>query len=120
MNQREDGAAGEAQASRFLEDEGYEIVSRNFRTRRGEVDLVARRGRTLCFVEVRMRATRVFGEPAATVTHGKQRRVISAAMSYLARHRIQDMMLRFDVISIVGQGAGSELVHIPNAFDAGA
>jgi len=73
----------------------------------------------VCFVEVRMRSTDAWGDPALTVSFAKQRRVVKAALRYLFRHDLSDRMVRFDVISVVGQGPAAQLEHIPAAFDAG-
>src|SRR5215469_6765798 len=69
----------EREAERALVAEGFRIVERNFRTREGEIDLIARDAETLCFVEVKGRASRAFGGPAEAVTLEKQRRVARAA-----------------------------------------
>jgi putative endonuclease len=113
------GRGGEALAARLLEAQGFTIRASNVHVRGGELDLVAERGVLLCFVEVRMRSRACWGDPAATVTHRKQRRVIRAARRYLAAERIQGREIRFDVITVLGEGEGATVQHIPNAFDAG-
>ena len=109
------GQSGEEIALRYLESHGYRLVARNFTTRRGEVDLIVEQGELLVFVEVRWRASSAFGGAEATVSRPKQRRVVIAAIEYSARHRVVDRALRFDVVAI----NGAEVLHIPNAFDAG-
>jgi putative endonuclease len=113
------GGEAEAAAARFLEQEGWHILVRNWRCRWGELDLVAERGEVLAFVEVRMRSTAAWGDPAHTVSRAKQRKVVRAALHFLAAFRVPPRVLRFDVISIVGRGEGAELEYIPDAFDAG-
>ncbi len=79
------GAAAEAMAARFLEGKGLAIVDRNWRRRCGELDLVARDGDTLVFVEVRLRRSGGFGGAAASITRAKQARIAAAAALYLSR-----------------------------------
>ena len=79
------GARAEALAAAFLVARGLAIVERNFRCRRGEIDLIARDGETLVFVEVRLRTRRDFGDAAASITAAKRARIAAAALYYLAR-----------------------------------
>ena len=81
----EAGARAEAIAADFLVARGLTIVARNFRCRRGEIDLIARDGETLVFVEVRLRSRRDFGGAAASITAAKRARIAAAALFYLAR-----------------------------------
>lgn len=78
------GRAGEAEAARHLQRAGYRIVARNYRTRFGEIDLVAYDAAVLAFVEVKARRSARFGPPQSAVTHDKQRRLTRAALAYLA------------------------------------
>jgi putative endonuclease len=91
------GAAAEGLAARFLASQGLAIVSRNYRCRVGEIDIVARDGRTLVFVEVRMRRNRSFGGPAESITFAKRRRLRLAAQHYLAR-LASEPPCRFDAV----------------------
>ena len=114
------GDAAEQAAVELLERSGYRVVARNFRCAWGEVDVVAERGELLCFVEVRMRSTAAWGDPAHTVSWAKQRKVAKAALHYLLeREDAPRRMVRFDVVSVVGRGAQAVVEHIPDAFDAG-
>ncbi len=119
MDRKNLGDEAETRTARLLEAAGYSIRERNFRTRWGEVDLVVERGELVCFVEVRMRSSAVWGDPALTVSRAKQRRVVKAALHYMMAHDLRDRMLRFDVVSVLGQGETARLEHIPDAFDAG-
>ncbi|NPC85559.1 YraN family protein, partial [Pyxidicoccus fallax] len=103
----------------FLEAQGWRVLARNWTCRYGELDVVAERGELVCFVEVRMRSTAVWGDPAHTVSFAKQRRVVKAALHYLFAHDLRERMMRFDVISVVGRGERATVEHIPGAFDAG-
>ena len=96
-----DGARAEAHAARFLAGRGLTIVARNFRTRMGEIDLVARDGATLVFVEVRRRTSTAFGGAAASITAAKQARLTLAARAYLARFP-DPPPCRFDAILLDG------------------
>ncbi len=113
------GDEGEERAVRYLESQGYRVRARNYACRHGELDVVAERGDVLCFVEVRMRSTAVWGDPAHTVSFAKQRRVVKAALHYLGAQGPRGRMLRFDVISVVGRGEDATVEHLPGAFDAG-
>ncbi len=109
------GEEAEELAARFLAQHGLAILARNYRTRFGEVDLVAREGATLVFVEVRARSWAAFGGAAASVDRRKQRRVVAAARHFLARLRAEPPC-RFDVLA---WEAGRDSPRwIRGAFDA--
>lgn len=95
------GNAAEDRAARFLTDRGLQVVARNYRTRLGEIDLVARDGETLVFVEVRMRASGSFGGALESITPRKQRRIAAAAAQFLGRLRAPPRC-RFDVVALEG------------------
>lgn len=95
------GGAAEEAAANFLSRKGLEIVARNYRTRLGEIDLVARDGATLVFVEVRMRSGEGFGGAGASVDAGKQRRLVAAARQFLSRLG-SEPPCRFDVVTVEG------------------
>lgn len=111
MNLR--GAAAENLAAAFLEQEGLRILERNYRCRFGEIDLVARSGRLLIFVEVRARSSERFGGAAGSITGAKRRRLVAAARHYLATHRVEGAC-RFDVVLVRGTAGGIEWIE--NAF----
>jgi len=93
------GTGAEREAERFLERHGLAIVARNYRTRFGEIDLVARDGATLVFVEVRLRSSERFGGGAESIGEHKRRRIVAAARQYLARVR-PEPPCRFDVVTL--------------------
>ena len=93
------GGEAEDRAARFLARQGLAILARNYRTRLGEIDLVARDGDTLVFVEVRLRTSRACGGAAESVGSRKQRRIAAAARQYLARLG-REPACRFDVITL--------------------
>jgi putative endonuclease len=118
MDQRQAfGRRGEDLACEELEKRGYVIVERRFRTRCGELDIVARDGGVLAFVEVRARSGCHFGTPFESVTWQKRQRLCKMAVSYLTAKRLWREPCRFDVVSVLeGQGARTiELVK--GAFD---
>jgi putative endonuclease len=106
------GREAEKQAARHLESHGLCIVERNFRIRGGEIDLICRDGKTLVFVEVRLRSRSDFGGAAASITAGKRRRIVLAAQHYLLGKA--DCDCRFDCILIDGE----KLEWLKNAFAA--
>lgn len=95
------GGAAEETAARFLAEQGLAIIARNYRTRFGEIDLVARDGATLVFVEVRLRSSPRFGGGAGSIDQRKRARIVSAARLYLS-HLKREPPCRFDVITLDG------------------
>ena len=114
-DRRAAGRAAERLAARFLEARGLVIVARNFRCRGGEVDLIAREGDTLVFVEVRLRTGSGFGGAAASVDARKQAKVLCAARYYLAGRPEQPC--RCDVVALDRLAAG-RIEWIRDAFSA--
>ena len=112
------GKWGEDLAVAELEKRGYAVLVRRYRTRHGEIDIVARDGETIVFVEVKAKETAEFGSAAAAVTLRKQRRVVSMAVDYLARNRLSGSPCRFDVVAIDGAGADAVLTVYRGAFAA--
>jgi putative endonuclease len=100
MNRR--GASAENLAAAFLERRGLTILERNYRCRLGELDIVARSGALLVFVEVRARRSEAFGGAAGSITAAKRRRIVAAARHYLAARRV-DRPCRFDVVLVRGE-----------------
>ncbi|MEW5825926.1 MAG: YraN family protein [Candidatus Bipolaricaulota bacterium] len=96
------GQEGEDEACRVLRSAGYEIVARNWRSRFGELDVVAREGDVLVFVEVKSRADPSYGGPEAAVGRRKQRRLIAAAKGFLAATGCE-LAARFDVVAMEGE-----------------
>jgi putative endonuclease len=97
------GEAAEQQAVDYLSQRGLKVVSRNFRCKVGEIDLIMREKRTLVFVEVRYRQTDDYGSALESITPSKQRKLLAAANFYLQKNRI-DQPCRFDVVAISGSG----------------
>ena len=114
MSKQLPGRDAERQAEAFLESRGLAAVTRNWRCRFGEIDLVMRDGGTLVFVEVRLRSRGDFGGAAASVTAAKQKKLLAAARQYLAGLR-EMPPCRFDVVALSGPGCDPEWIR--NAFD---
>ena len=109
------GTAAEDLALRYLEARGLALVTRNFRCRGGELDLILRDGGQLVFVEVRSRRSSQFGTPAESVTRTKQQRLLRAAAVYLQRQRL-DLPCRFDVVAILQADDEPRVEWIRDAF----
>ncbi len=112
------GKTGEDLACRELERRGYAIVARRYRRRGGELDIIARDGGTLVFVEVKARDSHEFGEAAEAVTPYKRRRIARVAMDYVMLHRLSNCPCRFDVVAIHFEAGQPSIEVFQNAFDA--
>jgi len=113
------GESGEELACRELGSRGYAIVARRYRTRYGEIDIVARDGDFVVFVEVKLRTTGEFGAAAESVTPWKQRRVVAMAVDYLSRNGLTDRPCRFDVVAVDLTDSGEpKITVIASAFEA--
>jgi putative endonuclease len=116
--QRQDaGRSGERAAESYLVGAGYVILARNYRCVLGEIDLVALDRRTLAFVEVKARSNPDRGAPIEAVTRRQQRRILRAAEHYLARHRLIDRLVRFDVVGVWLDGAVPRCELVRGAFE---
>lgn len=100
QSSREVGLCGEDIAVRYLEAQGFSVVSRNFRSRFGEIDVIAKDGDTIVFIEVKTRRSRRFGKAIEQITKAKQRKVMKAASEYLLRTGALENDVRFDVLAI--------------------
>jgi putative endonuclease len=112
------GAEGEERACAYLRGRGLAILERNFRCRVGEIDIVAREGDSVVFVEVKERGDPSHGAAVEAVTPSKRRRVIRAAQLWAARHGASESDVRFDVVGIDWGPEGPVLRHERAAFDA--
>ena len=110
------GKTGEDLACAELQRLGYAILERRYRTRHGEIDVIARHGPTIVFVEVKARLGREFGGAAAAVTPIKQRRIVQMAVDYLARRRLSGQPCRFDVVAIDFEDGKPRVAVYPSAF----
>ena len=112
------GRTGEDLACRELQRRGYAIVARRYRCLAGELDIVARDGQTLVFVEVKTRRGSGFGRAVEAVTAAKKRKISVVAVEYLTRHNAFAHPCRFDVVAITVGAGGTTIDVLQNAFDA--
>lgn len=115
MNRRELGKFGEDKAVEYLKKQGYQIIERNFRYARAEIDIIASRDDFLAFVEVKLRRNLKYGLPQSAVDYRKQEKIKRAAQFYLMKNK-NDKKIRFDVISIQINDSSGRLKHFENAF----
>lgn len=109
------GNKGEVVAVAELRKKGYSILDENWRSGKNELDIVARIGDTIVFVEVKTRSTAFFGDPSEAVSIAKQQRIIQAANDYLQANELE-LEARFDIISIVFSGNQATIDHMEDAF----
>ena len=113
------GEQGESSACDALEKLGYTIIERRYRTRFGEIDVIANDQGTVVFVEVKTKTDCTFSDPVESVTKQKQRRVVSMAEQYVAYHRLDDTPCRFDVVAIDSSVTPSQITIYKDAFRPG-
>jgi putative endonuclease len=112
------GRKGEDLAACYLQQRSFILLERNYKGRTGEIDIIAREGKTTVFVEVKTRRKGASYFPAEAVTVRKQRQISRTAQEYLLQHKLQNESARFDVISVsMSQDETPEIDHISNAFD---
>ena len=116
LNNRASGDLGEEIARRYLSRKGYEVVESNYRTRRGELDLISRFHNILVIVEVKLRRGTAYGTPLEAVTPLKQQAIRLMTEEYLAERAPEFQALRFDVIGILIRSGRPEITHIEDAF----
>jgi putative endonuclease len=116
MNRKRIGNHAESLACGYLKRRGLRLLSRNFRCRRGEIDLIMQDGDSLVFVEVRYRKQAHFGHAAETVSRIKQTRIIHCARYYMNIHHSWNEPARFDVVSIEGRPDDMKIEWLPDAF----
>jgi putative endonuclease len=116
-NKRKTGSEGEEIACEFISKLGYKIVERNYQFGHGEIDIIAKDGDTLVFIEVKYRKNLEYGPPELAITKGKQNLVKRTATAYLWEKKIKDELSRIDVIAILKlPGQKPKINHIINAF----
>jgi putative endonuclease len=115
--QQQYGEAGEALAARVLRQKGYKILATNYRTKLGEIDIIARHRDTIVFVEVKARQSLEFGSPKWAITPQKQRKISMVALYYLKTTRQGRSKARFDVVAIHSTASQPEVEIIQNAFE---
>jgi putative endonuclease len=116
MTKDELGNWGEEYSVIYLQKKGYEVVERNYRFQKNEIDIIAKFGNNLIIVEVKTRQTAEIGEPWRAVTKSKQKQIIKVANQYVQANQIE-LDVRFDIVSIVHNSYRTEIEHIEGAFD---
>ena len=111
------GKQGEELAVSFLRKKGYKVIARNFRTRAGEIDIIAKHKGRIVFVEVKTRKSGRYGDPKFAVTAQKKRKISMVALEYLKKHYTLQTPARFDVVTIQSSKAEDTVEIIPNAFE---
>ena len=109
------GNIGEEMAVEFLLKKGYKIVSRNFKFQKAEVDIIARKGNTLAIIEVKTRSTPDFGDPQEFVKAKQIMNLVKAVDHFVTDHDL-DVEVRFDIVAIIKNKAGTRLEHLEDAF----
>ncbi len=113
------GNRGEKIAAKFLRKQDYQIIEKNYHSRLGEIDIVAKEDESIVFVEVKTRCSTDFGLPEEALSYDKRRRLSKLALGYLAHRRIKDTNCRFDVVSILMDTRKVKYIKlIKNAFPA--
>jgi len=114
------GSLGEEISEIYLTESGYTVLDRNFRCKTGEIDLIARDGDYICFIEVKTRCGDLFGSPCEAVTFSKQQKISRTAQMYILRKKLFNHFFRFDVIEVIlnKENGSSSIKLIKNAFDA--
>lgn len=111
------GAEGEKLVAQKLESEGFVICAQNYKTRQGEIDVIAQKRDVLIFVEVKLRETTYFNL-SEVVSYPKQQKIIRTAAHYISKHSVQGMSFRFDVALLENQRGSYTITYISNAFTA--
>ncbi len=116
-NSREYGKKAEEIAAEYLEKCGYKIIEKNFYTKSGEIDIIAKDKETIAFIEVKARKSLTYGPPEQSITYTKKKKISQSAMFYLKKTKQMNKKARFDVLSII---ADNEIKFklIKNAFEA--
>ncbi|MFA5276069.1 MAG: YraN family protein [Candidatus Omnitrophota bacterium] len=111
------GKNSEALAAAFLKKQGYRIIVLNYRTKLGEIDIIAQDKDTLCFIEVKARRTDRFGLPQDAVSRRKQGQISKAALIFLKEKKLLERKARFDVVALLGSDNAVKFDLIKNAFE---
>ena len=111
------GELGERAAKKYLQKLGLKFLAANFRSERGEIDLIFRDGDCLAFVEVKTRSSEDWARPAAAVNAERRRRLSQCALDYLRRLKNPPVKIRFDIVEVLlADGEVREIRHLPNTF----
>ncbi len=115
------GRDGEEAAVAFVKKQGYRILQTNFRTKSGEIDIIAEDKKVVAFIEVKTRSTTEYGSPLEAVNHFKQKKIALVANQFLLRHKVENRECRFDIVAIFARDDDPqtwEIELIKDAFSA--
>ena len=115
LNSKNKGEWGEKQAAKYLSENGYNILETNWRFKKLEIDIIARKDDKIVFIEVKTRGSDEFGEPEASVTLKKQRFLVNAANHYIIEKNI-DLEASFDIVGLMFKDNKVVVKHLPDAF----
>jgi len=111
------GKEAEDAAVKFLKARGYKLIRRNYKSKFGEIDIVADDKGVICFVEVKARHSALFGSPGEAISRHKQRQISKAALCYLKENNLLEHSARFDVVTLLYAQDPPEIDLIKNAFE---
>lgn len=114
MNKREEGRLGEKIAEEYLKKKGYKILEKNFLTPLGEIDIIARKEKWLCFIEVKYRKGKKYGSPLVAVDFRKIERIKKLIDYYCLKEKISETPLRIEVVGITKENESFKIEHIEN------
>jgi putative endonuclease len=115
--QQKFGEKGETLAARYLKKNGYKILEQNYRTKLGEIDIIAKENKTIVFIEVKSRRSIRYGNPKWAVTPIKQRKISMVALHYLKTTKQLDTKARFDVVAVISNWDQPQIEIVKNAFE---
>jgi putative endonuclease len=111
------GKKAEDRAIRFLKSQGYKVFRHNYKTKFSEIDIIAEDKGVICFIEVKARHSKLFGEPGEAVSPVKQRQISKAAICYLKENNLLERAARFDVVTLLYEKDLPEIDLIKDAFE---
>lgn len=117
MTRQKTGKEGEAFSIKYLKKKGYQIIHSNYNTPIGEIDIIAKDGDAIVFIEVKTRRSLYFGYPYEAVTYKKRRKLEKLALYYLKANKMADVAVRFDVIGLYQKEGNYQVEHIVDAFE---
>ncbi len=116
MDRQAIGKAGEDFTCEYLKKYGMYILARNYRAKKGEIDVIARDGNTIVFIEVKTRSNCAYGTAGEAVTYRKQQMIVKTAQWYIMQNNIKESDFRFDVAEVSANGANFSMNYLKNAF----
>ena len=117
MSNKETGNLGETIATEYLKNNKYKIIERNFSSKEGEIDIIAKENKELVFIEVKTRKNIKYGKPIDAVNYIKQKHILKVAEYYIYKNKIKNIQIRFDVIEIYIIGNKIKINHVKQAIE---